>query len=33
MASGEYVQATRDVLERYGEVWFNDEAYIVSRSG
>lgn len=32
MASGEYVSATREVLERYGEVWFNDEAYIVARS-
>jgi hypothetical protein len=32
MASGAYVEATRDVLERYGGVWFNDEAYVISRS-
>lgn len=33
MASGVYVPATRDVLERYGGVWFNDEAYVIARSG
>jgi hypothetical protein len=33
MAAGSYVPATREVLERYGEVWFNDEAYIIARSG
>ncbi|HEX6299326.1 MAG TPA: hypothetical protein VF148_02540 [Acidimicrobiia bacterium] len=32
MASGVYVPATRDVLERYGGVWFNDEAYVIARS-
>ncbi len=32
IASGEYVAATREVLERYGEVWFNDEAYVISRA-
>lgn len=32
MASGAYVPATRAVLERYGEVWFNDEAYVIARS-
>lgn len=32
MASGVYVEATRDVLEGYGGVWFNDEAYVISRS-
>lgn len=32
MASGIYVQATREVLERYGGVWFNDEAYVIARS-
>ena len=31
MASGVYVPATRDVLERYGGVWFNDEAYVIAR--
>ena len=33
MASGVYVPATRDVLERYGGVWFNDEAYVIARTG
>ena len=33
MASGVYVPATREVLERYGGVWFNDEAYVIARSG
>jgi hypothetical protein len=32
MASGVYVPATRDVLERYGGVWFNDEAYVIARA-
>ncbi len=31
MASGEYVQATQDVLARYGDIWFNDEMYVVRR--
>lgn len=31
LASGSYVAATRRVLERYGGVWFNDEAYLVAR--
>ncbi|MGD2060027.1 MAG: hypothetical protein PVF87_04110 [Acidimicrobiia bacterium] len=33
IASGAYVAATRNVLERYGEVWFNDEAYVICRAG
>lgn len=32
MESGAYVAATRSVLERYGGVWFNDEAYLIIRS-
>ncbi len=32
MASGVYVKATRDVLERYDGVWFNDEEYLIIRS-
>lgn len=32
MQSGAYVPATRSVLERYGGVWFNDEAYLIVRS-
>jgi hypothetical protein len=33
ISSGAYVPATRDVLERYGRVWFNDEAYVIARGG
>jgi hypothetical protein len=33
MTSGAYVPAVREVLERYGAVWFNDEAYVITRSG
>jgi hypothetical protein len=32
IASGAYVPATREVLERRGAVWFNDEAYLITRS-
>jgi hypothetical protein len=32
MASGAYIPATREVLERHGGVWFNDEAYLITRS-
>lgn len=32
MSSGVYVPATRSVLEKYGGVWFNDEAYVIARS-
>jgi len=32
MSTGAYVPATREVLERYGGVWFNDEAYVIARS-
>lgn len=31
IATGVYVPATRDVLERYDSVWFNDEAYLITR--
>lgn len=31
LASGAYVAATRDVLARYGGVWFNDESYVITR--
>jgi len=33
MTSGVYVDATRQVLRRYGGVWFNDELYMISRRG
>jgi hypothetical protein len=28
---GTYLEATQDVLHRYGGLWFNDEAFVVSR--
>ena len=30
-ADGSYLQATRDVLHKYGGLWFNDEAFVVTR--
>ena len=33
LASGAYVEATQSVLHRYGGVWFNDEAYVIARTG
>jgi len=30
-ADGSYLQATRDVLQKYGGLWFNDEAFTVTR--
>lgn len=32
LSTGAYIPATREVLERYGGVWFNDEAYVITRS-
>jgi hypothetical protein len=31
LASGRYVPATRSVIQRYEGVWFNDEAFVISR--
>lgn len=31
MTSGAYMSATRDVLQRHGGVWFNDESYLIER--
>lgn len=31
MSSPEYLEATRAVLKKYGELWFNDESYIIAR--
>jgi hypothetical protein len=31
MSSGAYLESTREVLKRYGGLWFNDESFIVSR--
>ena len=33
MRSGRYLPATRAVLQEYEGVWFNDEAFVISRSG
>jgi hypothetical protein len=32
LSSGRYVQATRRVIQQYEGVWFNDEAFVVSRA-
>lgn len=31
MTSGAYLDPTREVIQRHGGVWFNDEAYVISR--
>jgi len=31
IASGAYLEATKDVLRRYGGLWFWDESYVISR--
>lgn len=31
MTGPEYLDATRAVLRKYGELWFNDESYLISR--
>lgn len=31
MSSPTYLEATRAVLKKYGELWFNDESYIIAR--
>jgi hypothetical protein len=28
---GRYLEATRDVLQKHGGLWFNDESYVISR--
>lgn len=33
VTSGRYVPATRDVIQKYQGVWFNDEAFVISRAG
>jgi hypothetical protein len=32
VSSGRYVQATRDVIQKYHGVWFQDEAFVISRA-
>ena len=31
IASGAYLKATQSVLKKFGGLWFNDEAFVVSR--
>lgn len=31
LSSGDYLDATRRVLQRHGSLWFNDESFVVSR--
>jgi hypothetical protein len=31
MAGGTYLEATRDVLHKYGKLWFQNESYVISR--
>lgn len=31
MSSSDYLQATRAVLSKHGELWFNDESYVIAR--
>jgi len=31
MSNPQYLEATRAVLKKYGELWFNDESYIIAR--
>jgi hypothetical protein len=29
--NGSYLEATQEVLQKYGGLWFNDEKFVVSR--
>jgi hypothetical protein len=31
VTSGTYLQATQEVLQKYGGLWFNDETFTVTR--
>jgi hypothetical protein len=31
MADSRYLQATRDVLQKYDSLWFLDESFVVTR--
>ena len=33
MSSSAYLDATRAVLRKHGELWFNDESYLITRTG
>jgi hypothetical protein len=32
LANGRYLEATQEILHKYGGLWFNDEAFVVTRS-
>jgi hypothetical protein len=31
MSTGIYLDATRTVMEKYGQVWWNDELFLIRR--
>ena len=31
MADGRYLEATREVLQKHGGLWFQNESYVISR--
>ena len=31
MAGGVYLNATREVLQKHGKLWFQNESYVISR--
>jgi hypothetical protein len=31
MVGGAYLEATREVLRKYGKLWFQNESYVISR--
>jgi hypothetical protein len=31
MADGRYLEATREVLQKHGSLWFQNESYVISR--
>ena len=31
MEDGRYLEATRDVLQKHGSLWFQNESYVISR--
>ena len=33
MSNSAYLDATREVLRKHGELWFNDESYLIGRQG
>jgi hypothetical protein len=31
MGNSNYLEATREVLQRHGSLWFRDEAFVIAR--